>query len=333
MYLCRMKTHTVNGKEKLEEIMKKGKEDGLIHISFSEFKLFTECAHRHLVEKHLKLVEQEPSIHLYFGSAVHEAIEHGVEEGFGPERRAKYFRDMFIKDMINNIPDYDAHAKETDKLEFFIEQGENILKTLDVEGIIEKYEIISVEEPLYESVFDRFYFKGFVDLVVKDRETGRYIIIDWKTSGQKWNMFWKEKDWAFMMQMRFYKYFWCRKNGVELDDVDCRYIVLNRLKDKKKPEGGFGDVEEVDIPSSQIQIKQAVNALGRSLKSIYKDKRFRKAKFTLNKDGSVKLDSRGQAVLDEKPCRFCPLVGGKHSLCNSNFHQDKLILKENNRVF
>jgi len=453
-----MKTHTIKGKEKLEEIMKKGKEDGLIHISFSEFKLFTECAHRHLVEKHLKLVEQPPSIHLYFGSAVHEAIEHGVEEGFGPERRAKYFRDMFVKDMMNNIPDYDVHAKDTDKLEFFIEQGENILKTLDVEDMVEKYEIISVEEPLYESVYDRFYFKGFVDLVVRDRETGRYIIIDWKTSGQKWNMYWKEKDWAFMMQMRFYKYFWCRKNGVELDDVDCKYIVLNRLKDKKKPEGGFeevsidvdsigmtinnsisilsnivkglnkntpidanldeiktnltsilskitnknykeekfksfkkyedferglkeiyaeisnsnsilsevsesdeldfkksnltevirnldkalevtskykkfGEVEEVDIPSSQTQIKQAINALGRSLKSIYKDKRFRKAKFTLNKDGSVKLDSRGQAVLDEKPCKFCPLAGGKHSLCNSNFYQDKLILKENNRVF
>ena len=94
-----------------------------------------------------------------------------------------------------------------------------------------------------------------------------------------------------------------------------------------------GEVEEVDIPSSQIQIKQAINALGRSLKSIYKDKRFRKAKFTLNKDGSVKLDSRGQAVLDEKPCKFCPLAGGKHSLCNSNFYQDKLVLKENNRVF
>lgn len=453
MYLCLMKTHTVKGKEKLEDIMKEGKESGLIHISFSEFKLHTECAHRHLVEKHLKLVEQPPSIHLYFGSAVHEAIEHGIEQGFGPERRAKYFRDMFIKDMKDNIPE---HPEE--EVNQFVEQGENILKILDVEGIIEEYEIISVEEPLYEHIYDRFYFKGFVDLVVKDRKTGRIIIIDWKTSGNSWNMFYKNKDWAFWMQMRFYKYFWCRKNGVELDDVDCKYIVLNRLKDKKKPEGGFeevsidvdsigmtinnsisilsnivkglnkntpidanldeiktnltsilskitnkkykeekfksfkkyedferglkeiyaeisnsnsilsevsesdeldfkksnltevirnldkalevtskykkfGEIEEVEIPSTQIQIKEAVNALGRSLKNIYKDKRFRKAKFTLDNKGNVKLDSHGQPVLDESPCKFCPLKGGKHSLCNSNFYQDKLILKENKRIF
>lgn len=322
-----MKTHTVKGKEKLEEIMRKGKENGLIHISFSEFKLFTECAHRHLVEKHLKLVEQPPSIHLHFGSAIHEAIENGIEQGFGPERRAKYFKDMFTRLMKNDMPD---HSQE--EVRQFTAQGQNILKILDVEGIIEEYEVISVEEPLYEHVYDRFYFKGFVDLVVKHRKTGRIVIIDWKTSGQMWNMFWKEKDWAFMMQMKFYKYFWCRKNNVNLEDVDCRYIVLNRLKDKKNPEGEFGTVENVDISSSQSEIKAAMNAMGRTLKSIYKEQRFRKAKFVLDSKGQVKMDKRGFPVIDEKPCRFCPLKGGMHSLCNSNYYQDKSILKENYRL-
>lgn len=327
-----MKTHTVKGKEKLEEIMKKGKEDGLIHISFSEFKLFTECGHRHLLEKHLKLIEQPPSIHLYFGSAIHEAIEHGIEEGFGPERRAKYFRDMFIKEMRNNIPNYNDTAKESEKLEYFIEQGENILKVLDVEGLIETHEIISVEEPLYEHIYDRFYFKGFVDLVVRDRSTGRIVIIDWKTSGEMWNMFFKNKDWAFMMQMKLYKYFWCRKNNVDLETVDCKYIILNRLKNKKKPKGGFGTVEEVEISSSLSEIKNSIHALSRTLKSIYKDQRFRKVKFTLDDEGKVKTDSRGLSVVDDKKCGFCPLKGGMHSLCNSNFYQDKSILKENHRL-
>ena len=322
-----MKTHTAKGKKHLEELMKEGKSKGLIHISFSEFKLFTECAHRHLVEKHLRLVEQPPSIHLYFGSAIHEAIEHGVEEGFGPERRAKYFKDMFIKEMMNNIPD---HPKE--EVEQFTEQGINILSILDVEGLIDDYEIVSVEEPLYEHVYDRFYFKGFVDLVVKNRKSGRIIIIDWKTSGEKWNMFWKEKDWAFMMQMKFYKYFWCRKNNVDLESVDCRYIVLNRLKNKKKPEKGFGEIEKIEISSSLSEIKDSMNALGRSLKGIYKDQRFRKVKFELDMDGNVKLDKRGQPVLNEKNCRFCPLKGGVHRLCNSNYHQDKQILKENHKL-
>jgi len=326
MYLCLMENK--GKKETIEELMIKGKEEGLIHISFSEFTMFTQCAHKHLVMKHLKLVDQDLTEHLFFGSAIHEAIEHGIEEGFGPERRGEYFKKMFIKEMKNNLPNF---PEET--LNQFIEQGENILKILDVEGYIENYEIVSVEEPLYEQVFERFYFKGFVDLVVKNKKTGRIIIIDWKTSGQKWNMFWKNQDKTFWMQMRFYKYFWCRKNNVDLNNVDCKYIVLNRLINKKKPKGGFGEIEEIEMTSTDFQMKQALNGLGRSLKNIYKDKRFRKAKFTIDSKGEVKLDAMGQPVINEKPCKFCPLKGGKHSLCNSNFYQDKQILKENNRVF
>ena len=46
-----------------------------IHISFSEFSLFNQCGHRHLVEKHLKLTEQSMTVHLFFGNAMHAALE------------------------------------------------------------------------------------------------------------------------------------------------------------------------------------------------------------------------------------------------------------------
>jgi ATP-dependent helicase/DNAse subunit B len=52
-----------------------------IHISFSEFSLFNQCGHRHLIEKHLKLVEPEFSVHLFFGNAIHSSIEKSLNNG------------------------------------------------------------------------------------------------------------------------------------------------------------------------------------------------------------------------------------------------------------
>ena len=47
-----------------------------------------------------------------------------------------------------------------------------------------KYEVVSVEEPIYEPIleFDTDYnFKGFIDLVLKTPD-GKHHVIDWKVS-------------------------------------------------------------------------------------------------------------------------------------------------------
>jgi len=185
-----------------------------IHISFSEFNLFKQCGHRHLVEKHLKLTEPSFTVHLFFGNAMHAALEKSLKESVGLSRRVDYFKRTFTKDMLDNMnhePGFKQELKE------FLQQGEDLLNLLSVEDIFKKYKIISVEEPLFEHIYGEFYFKGFIDLVVQERETGRYIIIDWKTSGQKWNVNKKKKNESFLGQMRFYKYFWARKNNIPLD--------------------------------------------------------------------------------------------------------------------
>ena len=51
------------------------KYDNKIHISFNEFSLFNQCGHRHLIEKRLKLEESSMTVYLFFGNAIHSAIE------------------------------------------------------------------------------------------------------------------------------------------------------------------------------------------------------------------------------------------------------------------
>lgn len=282
-----------------------------IHISFSEFNLFNQCGHKHLVEKHLKLVEPSMTAHLFFGNAIHAALEKSLKDSIGINRRIDFFKRTFTKDMLDYMKDELSFQYE---LKEFLKQGEDLLNEISIEDLFNNYKIVSVEEPLFEHVFGEFYFKGFIDLVVQDRKTGKYIIMDWKTSGQKWNIKKKLSDESFLAQMRFYKYFWARKNKISLDDIDCEYIVLNRLKNKNKPKSGCGGIQNVEVKSTKEEIYESLERLARTIESIHINKIFPKIKHT------------GNEFLG---CMLCPFKGGKHPMCNNSNNQDKQLLIEN----
>ena len=282
------------------------------HISFSEFSLYSECGQKHLIFKYLALDIQEQSIHLFFGNAIHEAIEAGVKNNLEKEQRAKYFADKFKKDMMDNM----LHDKQFKDVEDFIEQGRNILLILDTEVLLKGYQVVSVEEPLYEVIYKKFHFKGFIDLIAYNPATDKYLIIDWKTSGEEWDIDKKKKDEIFLCQMRFYKFFWGRKSKTPLEKIECKYVVLNRLKDKKNTSKGFGKIQIVDINSTENEIIESLSRLGETLKNIHVEKVFPKVKITGNERYS---------------CMFCKYKGGIHPLCNGKYNQYVELLKENKK--
>lgn len=276
-----------------------------IKISYSEFSKYSECGHRHLIEKFLKLSTEPPSIHLIFGNSVHLAIESGVKFNLELEKRITLFEETFLKEMMDkmiNSPDY-AFVK------MFLEQGINILKSLKIEKIFEKYELIGVEIPLYEKMFKNYFFKGFIDLVLKYKDSGRYLIIDWKTSGEPWDVSKKKKNEVFMSQMRFYKYFYSTKYSIPIELIDCKYVVLNRLKMKNCPELGFGEIQSVDIFASEEHIKYSLEMISNVVSEIHINSHFPKAKF-INKKSN---------------CFFCPFKKD-FNFCNSDPFQYKELL-------
>ncbi len=284
-----------------------------LHISFSEYSLFNQCGHRHLLEKHLGLYQQPPSIHLYFGNAIHASIELSLKEKWSSEKRINHFKATFTKDMMDNMKDTSDFKKN---FQDFLIHGENILRYLDLNKVLDEYELVSVEEPLYEHVYEKYYFKGFIDLALRHKITKRYNIRDWKTSGQPWDLKYKLSDEIFLGQMRFYKYFWCRKNNIPLSEVDCSYVVLNRLTDKNDPTSYPGTVQMVEINATPGEIKSSLEKLAQTLKMIHIDKSFPKIKFTLG---------------ERSGCKFCPLKGGKHPLCDSTDKQHKKLLLEHKK--
>ena len=315
------------GKAEMFALMEAGKKSGNKHISFSEFDLFNKCGHKHLVFKHLALDSEPPSIHLAFGDAIHATIEASLMKQMENEPRLDYFRARFRKNMDDTM----LGQPEYSQLDEFMDQGCNILIKLDIKSLLLEYDIVAIEEPLYERIYGNFYFKGFIDLVLKHKASGRYLILDWKTSTAPWILTYKLKDTIFLMQMKMYKYFWARKNNVDLSKIDVKYIVLNRLADKKNPKKGFGDIQEVPMTSTQSEIKQAMTLVAKTIRSIHIDKHFPKAKFVLDENGQQVFDGDMPKISD-KPCMFCKYKGGKHPMCNSSPDQDRTLLLEHGRA-
>ena len=258
---------------------------GKVHISFSEFSKYQSCGHRHLIEKYLKLVGEETSIHLIFGNSIHKAIELGIKEKSSVQERVLNFREDFSREMHNNL----KNSPDFNELDNYLNQGENIIKTLST----------------------IFHFKGFIDLILQDKKTNRYVIVDWKTSGEAWDVSKKKKDITFMAQMRLYKYFFARKQGVSFDEIDCKYVVLNRLKSKKCPELGYGEIQSVEIFSDVNDIESSLTVVAETMEKIHIQNHFPKAKFE-KKTGN---------------CFFCPYKNN-FAMCDSDPNQYKKFLSQ-----
>ena len=283
-------------------------EEKKIHISYSEFSLYQGCGHRHLIEKYLKISEQPPSIHLYFGSAIHLALEEGLRDKINLEKRILVFKEYFMKEMIENMSDtYEFHDMND-----FIEQGENILRYMSTEKVMEKYDVVGIEEPMYERLYGNFHFKGFLDLILKYKNKQKYKIVDWKSSSEAWNVDKKKKDKIFSSQTMFYKYFYSRKYNIPFEDIECSYVVLNRLKNKKDPSQGFGEMQVVDMTFTEGDMKEALNRMASTLRDIHIRNYFPKSKIVKK---------------SKSDCFFCQYKDG-NSLCNDNPEQYKNLLSE-----
>jgi len=299
-------------KNEAYERLKKGRVNN-IHISFSEFTQYKNCPHKHLIQKHLSIDKDDQSIHLFFGNCIHESFEYALRDGMGVEDRIKKFKEDFYKQMVDNMKGLPGFSEVFD----FLDQGENIIRVFDTDALMGQYEIVSVEEDLYENLSGRFFFKGFIDLVLRNKLTGRYLIVDWKTSGQEWKVDKKKENEIFMCQMRFYKFFWARKHSVDIDQIDCEYIVLNRLVNKKKPSKGFGVPQYVPIDSTLDEIEYSLRMLANAVKGIHLDNNFPKIK-----------ETNPELIWKENGCLFCKYKGNKHPMCNRNNKQYKHILLE-----
>lgn len=221
------------------------------HVSYSEIKTWKECPYRHKLIYIDKILPDETSVHLEYGTLIHSAIENYLENkvmdipkvendirkiwsqnGFDSEEQIKLNED-FRKEQ-------GWRPKKHDFVDTWVKWAKNSLE--DVPEFLDKtfpdWEVISAEEMLYEDLPNTdIKFKGFIDCILKCKNPkGKtvYWVIDWKTSSARGWDFKKRRDFLTQAQIGLYKKFWASKNTVSLKDIKCGFVLIKKGPKKGK---------------------------------------------------------------------------------------------------
>lgn len=249
---------------------------GKEHVSFSEMFDWIECSWKHKLKHIEKLSDSGPSIHTEYGQVIHDAMEEYIMQPMDdrkPLEPSKYvnqfvellkpIKEAQSKKVVDSNQDEEEVAALTKLLEEESEFIEAIPKILE-----QAPKWLDKQFPGWEPVFAEYQinepyngarFKGFIDAVIKvPTETPgvyRYKIIDYKTTGSGWYPS-QKKDFNKQLQLILYKYFFCKIQNIDYDDVECSFVLLKRTPDK---EGVL--CEEIVVPSNSKHIDKAMGLL------------------------------------------------------------------------
>jgi hypothetical protein len=137
---------------------------------------------------------------------------------------------------------------------------------------------------------------------LREKETGKIIIIDIKTSTKGWNAYAKA-DKTKASQLVLYKSYFAKQYGYDEENIDIKYFIVKRKL-----------IEGFMYPQKRVQ--EFVPASGKPTrrKLLNEIESFIKAGF--NEDGTYKMDGMFPAVGDKglKNCRYCEFAD-KEDMC------------------
>ena len=212
----------------------------MARVSYSQYGMYSTCQQQYKLNYIDKLGTSSANIHTIFGSAMHETIQHFLDVMYNVTKKQALqlnLEDMLYKQLVEQF------TKESDKLEEgnypctkedlgeFFDDGKKILsyftKKLDKLYTKSGFELIAIEQRLNAEIKPGVHFIGFIDVLLKDKTTQEYIIIDLKTSTRGWNKY-QKNDKVKTSQMLLYKKFYSDKYDIPLDKIRVEYQILKR---------------------------------------------------------------------------------------------------------
>lgn len=220
-----------------------------LRVSFSQVSTYRQCPHKWYLNYLLKY-PGDVSEELIFGSSVHAVIEELLTNKLmqrlyeaNPEGTIKDIFKSALKDELIKITDLNflQKFKANNLGSIFMFQAMNLVKELDFPRRFKEWEIADVEYKLDgltigENEKCKIVFKGFIDLVLKHKtEEETFMILDWKTSGKKWDIVKKMKDNKdFFAQLCLYKNFYSDVKGIPFNNIQTKFYNLPRMEPKQQ---------------------------------------------------------------------------------------------------
>lgn len=269
-----------------------------------------------------KLKPDDKSIHLIFGTAIHEAIQAWMEKLYnGTKLQAQVF-DMggFFKDRLFELFKEGTVTAEDGTKTYVCDQ--DTLKEFYLDGLaildhIRKYqkdffptkgvELVGCEIPLEVPLGQGIQFIGYIDLVLRYTKEKKIIILDFKTSKKGW--WYEKKDPKKLNQLLLYKDFYAKVFDVDPDDIEVKFLILKR---KVNEEAEYASMKkrlvEFEPPHGPPSVRKAVNHFNEFVNT------------TFNENGEVLVENL-KPTPSEKACRFCPFKLRK-DLCPEGYYKE-----------
>jgi len=228
-------------------------------LSFSGFKTWKDCPQKYkltYIDGHREPIR---SIYIDFGSAIHEALEHGVNDETRSTDMYPIFEKAYDKLVIENRKLVPESYKVSD--EEWKAQAKNILSQAYtwLDENFPGWEPVSSEEELHEPIVGtNWNFKGYIDLVIAYKK--KFWIIDWKSTTWGWQRH-KKQDEILQRQVQLYKHYWCVKHDADPKQVNCAFVLLKRTPKNK-------NIELVRASGSPAKLETAVKGLRSATSSI-----------------------------------------------------------------
>lgn len=277
------------------------------HVSFSQMNVYRGCNYRWKLEYKDGLRRFTSSSHTTFGTAMHETLQ-GYLDVMYDESEAKadsldlysIFKDQFISEYTKQVEANNGeHYMDKGTFEEFYQDGIDIIETFKVERhnhfSKEKVHLVGCEVPLTITPNEEtpnVYYIGYLDIVLYNENTGKFTIIDIKTSTNGWWK-WAKEDESKQFQLLLYKRFFSRQYDVPEDHIDIEFFILKRKLAKTSK-----------YPQNHIQIWEPTSGVMKTNKAHDAMNEFISECFT--SDGVYRDDREFEKEPSKKSCMFCP---------------------------
>lgn len=270
-------------------------------VSYSQFANWWVCPYRWMRDYILKEKVFEDSIHMSFGTAVHEAIQLFLTTLF-----TKGAKDA---EAIDIIPIFTAAFKREvtkkgikhtpEEFAEFVEDGRAILAELLAPANYlfhfdpNKWELLGIEKKFLLDVVNNVTLDSRLDIVFKEKMSGDIRIVDLKTATNEWNNYTKE-DFTKTSQLMLYKAAYSKANNIPLSKIHVEFIILKRKL-----------TENAKYEQSRIQVFKPP-AFQDNVMTVLKE--FRQfVEYSFTKDGQHNTSARYPKLpgKNRNNCRFC----------------------------
>jgi len=203
-------------------------------------------------------VPREENFYSQFGTFVHDCMEKFFTGKLDSFELSNYYR-AYYKDTVKDSPPEPPYGLE----EKYREQGQVFFDNFYFER--EKYDILLVEGKIDLPVKDSL-FTARPDLVLREKDTGKIILYDYKTSApfridkrSGKEVVDREKLNGYYKQMYIYSFCLREVSGINLDEIVLWFPRLDRF---------------VSVPFSQTDEDTAMKWLEETIEKIKKEEEF-----------------------------------------------------------